>query len=157
MADQDQAAASVQEARDKNHEAEARFKGMADDTAGALSVIGSMPNDLASLADVLDTQLANAGAAKSLAEEAKGHVLEADETLHYGEAENAVDLLDHQLETADGIAGMITEAKEALVLLLARLDEVKLTLEQAHAAADESLISSGSTEENLSQLADRIG
>lgn len=157
MADVNEQRAAVQEARDKNGEAEARFKGMADDTAGALSVIGSMPNDLAALADVLDTQLQNAQAAKALADEGKDAVHVADENLDFEEAQNAVELLDHEAETADGISGVITEAKEALVLLLARLDEVKLSLEQAHAASDEALISSGSAEENLAQLAARLG
>jgi hypothetical protein len=157
VADFDEAAGHIQEARNENGEAEARQKGVSDDTAGAISVIASMPNDLAGLADVLDTQLQNVNAAKALAESAKEHVQAADETGRFTEATNALALLDHVVETSDGQAGVLVEAKEALVILLARLDEVKLSLEQVHSAADETVVSTGGTEENLDQLAQRLG
>lgn len=157
MADFSAELALIQEARDQTGEAEAREKGVADDTAGALGVIGDMPNALATLADVLDAQLTNLNAARQLAEEARDNVNRADETGHFTESTNALQLLDHVMETADGQAGIITEAKEALVVLLARLDEVKLSLEHVHSAADEAMVSTGGTEENLAQLAARLG
>ena len=139
MADFSAELALIQEARNQNGEAEARERGVADDTAGALGVIGDMPNSLATLADVLDTQLTNLNAARALAEEARDNVNRADETGHFTESTNALALLEHVMETADGQSGIVTEAKEALVVLLARLDEVKLSLEQVHSAADETL------------------
>lgn len=157
MADFSEALGHIQEARNHNGEAEARQKGVSDDTAGALSVIGSMPDSLASLAEVLDTQLGNVSAAKSLAEEAQKEVSAADKSAHFTETQNALELLGHVIDTSDGQLGVLTEAKEALVILLARLDEVKLSLEQVHAAADETVPSTGGTEENLDQLAQRLG
>jgi hypothetical protein len=157
MADFSAELALIQEARNQNGEAEARERGVADDTAGALSVIGDMPNSLAALADVLDTQLTNLNAARQLAKEARDNVNRADETGHFTESTNALQLLEHVMETADGQSGVVTEAKEALVTLLARLDEVKLSLEQVHSAADETVISTGGAEENLAQLVARLG
>lgn len=157
MADFGAELAHIQEARNQNGEAEARERGVADDTAGALSVISDMPNSLATLADVLDTQLQNVNAAKALAGEAKDNINRADEDGHFEESTNALALLEHVTDTADGQAGVLVEAKEALVLLLARMDEVKLSLEQVHSAADETLVSTGGAEENLAQLVARLG
>lgn len=156
MADFEEALGHIQQAQEQNETAEAREKGVADDTSAALGVIGNMPNDLATLTDVLDTQLQNVLAAKSAAEEAQGEVQAADEGGHFEESTNAIQLLQHVLDTADGQAGVLTEAKEALVILLARLDEVKLSLEQVHAASDETVTSTGGVKENLEQLIQRL-
>ena len=156
MADFGAALAQVAEARGKNLEAEGREKGMADDIASALNVIGTTPEDLAGLAEVLDNQLQNALAAQKLADEAYDHVKAADEEGHFEESTNAMQLLEHVKDTAEGQAQVITEAKEALVILLARLDEVKLSLEQVNSASDETVQSTGGAEANLEQLAQRL-
>lgn len=157
MADQDVAAAAVQDARDKNGESEARFKGMSDDTQAALDTLSDFPNVLAATLDVLDTQAQNATAATVLAAEAREFVEVADETLHFTEARNAHQLLEHMSETGNGISATITAAKEALEIAVARVKEVTESLESVHGASDEALISSGSVEENLYQLAQRLG
>lgn len=151
-----EAVALLEEARQENAQAESREKGVADDTASALSVVGNMPETLATLADVLDTQLENTTAASELAKAAHDHVLSADEEGHFEESQNALVLLDHVHETALGQMAVLVEAKEALVILLARLDEVKLSFEQVHAAADETVTSTGGAEANLEQLVQRL-
>lgn len=156
MADFGEALGHISEARGKNLEAEGREKGLADDTASALTVIGTTPENLAGLAEVLDNQLQNALAAKQLADEAYDHVHAADEDGHFEESTNAMQLLEHVKDTAEGQAGVLTEAKEALVILLARLDEVKLSLEQVNASSDETVQSTGGAEANLEQLAQRL-
>lgn len=157
MADVAEQRAAVQEARDKNGEAEARFKGMADDTQAALDVLGDLPNTLSATLDVLDTQLQNATAATVLSAEAREAVELADENLDFTEARNAHQLLEHMSETGNSISAVVNEAKEALEIAKVRLTEVVESLKRAHGGSDEALISSGSAEENLAQLAERLG
>jgi hypothetical protein len=112
---------------------------------------------VASAINAVDTMLQNALAASQLSDEATGHIRLADETGHFDESTNAIELLHHVFETTDGQVGILRETKEALLIAHARLDEAVLSLRQVHASADEVILSTGGALENLDQLAQRLG
>lgn len=153
--DFDEAVGHVNEALRHNEEAAGRQKGVEDDTASAVSAFPTT-DALAKVVEVIDNQIENARAAYTAAEEMITEIQAADETHHFQESENAHALAEHVRDTSEGQLQVLTEAKEAMMVALTRLDEAKLSLEQVHTAAGETIQSTGGVKENLDQLIQRL-
>jgi hypothetical protein len=156
MADFGVALGLIGEATEATEEAQVDQISVRTDCDASISVIGDIPQTLNDLYAVIDRERGNIRAVLQAAEHAMGKVKEADETGHFTESENAQQQLEHLKELAQGQDAVLDETKEALDIVLTRLDEVKLSFESIRSTATEADSTCGATLQNLEQLMTRM-